>query len=151
MIYLASDHAGYHLKEKIKEFLKENDFEYEDLGPSTYDKTDDYPDYIIPAANKVAEQPEKNKAIILGGSGQGEAIAANKINGIRAIVFYGGPKDIITLSRTHNDANILSLGARFINPEEINEIISLWLETSFSNKDRHLRRINKINDFENNK
>jgi ribose 5-phosphate isomerase B len=148
MLYLASDHAGYELKKKIAEFLTREGIPFEDIGPNTYNESDDYPDFIIPAAKKVAENPE-NKGIILGGSGQGEAIAANKIKGIRAAVYYGGSKDIITLSREHNDANILSLGARFLKEDEAIEAIKLWLKTPFSKEERHKRRIEKINNLTN--
>lgn len=147
-IIIGSDHAGYELKEKIKKYLTELNFEYEDLGPDSLNPSDDYPDFIIFVAEKVAENSNKNKGIVIGGSGQGEAIAANKINGIRATVFYGGPLDIIKLSRTHNDANILSLGARFLTEIEAKKAVKLWLETPFSNEERHVRRIKKIEEFE---
>lgn len=144
MIYLASDHAGFELKEKLQTFLSELGFEVEDIGNHNHEEGDDYPDFIFPAAKKVSEDPENNRAIILGGSGQGEAIAANRIKGVRAVVFYGGPLDIIKLSREHNDANILSLGARFIFENEAKEAVKMWLETSFSDGERHKRRIEKI-------
>ncbi len=150
MVYLASDHASYKLKEEMKKFFKKNGIEFKDVGPQKYEGLDDYPDYIIPAAEKVAFDPEAHKGIILGGSGQGEAMVANKIKGIRATVFYGGSKDIITLSKEHNDANILSLGARFITSEEAKKVIKLWLETPFSKEKRHIRRIKKISGYENN-
>ena len=148
MLYIASDHAGFELKKEIASFLKQSNIEFEDIGSHEYNKLDDYPDYIIPAAKKVAENPDKNRAIILGGSGQGEAIAANKVKGVRAALYYGGPKEIVSLSKTHNNANILSLGARFIDKKEAIEIIKLWLKTSFSKEDRHSRRIDKICKYE---
>ncbi len=146
-IYFASDHAGFEMKEKLKEFLKEKGYEVEGLGDFVYDKQDDYPDFIFKAAKAVAED-EGSKGIILGGSGQGEAIAANKVKGIRAVVYYGGPEDIVKLSREHNDANILSLGARFLSEEEAKKVVDLWLKTPFSGEERHQRRIQKIKDFE---
>ena len=148
MIYLASDHRGYKLKEEIKKLLKSRGQEYEDMGPHEFNPLDDYPDYIFPAAKKVSENPNKNKAIIIGASGQGEAIAANKVKGVRATVFYGGSKEIIYLSRTHNNSNVLSLGAKFIDPSSIQEIISVWLSLPFSCEERHNRRIKKIEKFE---
>lgn len=148
MIFLASDHAGFELKKEIISFLKNSKVKYKDMGPYTYDSQDDYPDYIIPAAQKVAENPNIHKAIILGMSGQGEAIAANKVKGIRAIVYYGGPKDILILSRVHNNANVLSIGARFLSKKQVKEIIKLWLKTDFPKEKRHLRRINKISSYE---
>jgi len=149
MLYLASDHAGFELKQDIAAFLKQTNIEFIDLGPFSYDQLDDYPDFIIPAAEKVAAKPEKNRAIILGASGQGEAMTANKVKGIRAAVFYGGPEAIITLSKIHNNANILSLGAKFMDKEKAQKIIKLWLNTNFTNQARHLRRINKIANYEN--
>lgn len=150
MIYLASDHAGFDLKNILVTYLKSENYQCEDLGPYTYEELDDYPDLIIPAAQKVAENPE-NLGIVLGGSGQGEAIAANKVNGIRAIVYYGGNSEIITLSKLHNNANILSIGARFVDPEEIKKTVKLWLDTKFTNEERHQRRIDKLTKFENSK
>lgn len=143
-IYLASDHAGFELKEKLEVFLSGLGYEVEDVGNSHHEDEDDYPDFIFPAAENVSKDPENSRAIILGGSGQGEAMAANRINGVRAAVFYGGPLDIVKLSREHNDANILSLGARFIFENEAKEAVKLWLETSFSEEGRHKRRIEKI-------
>lgn len=147
-IIIGSDHAGYELKEKIKEYLDGLGFVYEDVGPKSSDLSDDYPDYIIPVAEKVAEDLNENKGIVIGGSGQGEAIAANKVKGIRAAVYYGGSLDIVKLSRTHNDSNVLSLGARFLTQEEAIKAVEVWLETPFSNEERHKRRIDKIRVFE---
>lgn len=144
MIYLGTDHAGFELKEKLKIFLAGLGYQIEDLGNIKYDKRDDYPDFILPVAKKVAENPEQNRGIILGGSGQGEAIVANRIKGIRTAVVYNYNEDIVRLSREHNDANILSLAARFLSEEEAKKIVKLWLETEFSGEERHKRRILKI-------
>ncbi|NOY35756.1 MAG: RpiB/LacA/LacB family sugar-phosphate isomerase [bacterium] len=146
MLYLASDHAGFELKEKLKVFLSELGCEAEDLGAFSYDEKDDYPDFILPAARAVADDPENNRAIVLGGSGQGEAMAANRIKGVRAAVLYKYDEDIVKLAREHNDANILSLGARFLGEEEAKKAIKLWLETPFSGDERHKRRIAKLDD-----
>ena len=148
-IIIGSDHAGFELKGKIKKYLDGLGFEYEDVGPKSLDPSDDYPDYIILAAKKVAENLEGNKGIVIGGSGQGEAITANKVKGVRAAVYYGGSLDIVKLSRTHNDSNVLSLGARFLTHEEAIEAVKVWLETAFKNEERHKRRIEKIRAFEN--
>ena len=148
MLYLASDHAGFHLKEEIKKFFKSQNIQFEDLGPFAYNEKDDYPDFIIPAAEKVGEGGDKNQAIIFGGSGQGEAMAANKVKGVRATVFYSGPEKIITLSKEHNNANILSIGARFVNPAQAKHAIELWLKTPFTREKRHIRRIKKIEKYE---
>ena len=143
-IHLATDHAGLELKEKVKLYLSDLNYEVIDHGAYEYDALDDYPDFIIPCANAVSNDPE-SKGIILGGSGQGEAMAANRVKGIRAAVFYNGPDEIIKLSRQHNNANILSLGARFMSEEEIYKVIEVWLSTDFESG-RHLRRIEKLDE-----
>ena len=140
-IVLATDHAGFELKEHVKKFLSEKGFEIKDFGALEYDALDDYPDFIIPAAKFISEH--KLIGIIFGGSGQGEAMAANRIKGIRAAVFYDGPDDIIELSKLHNNANILSIGARFVSKKKSEEIINLWLSTDFE-KGRHKKRIDKL-------
>tara|TARA_B100000214_G_scaffold205984_1_gene149375 strand:- start:108 stop:548 length:441 start_codon:yes stop_codon:yes gene_type:complete len=140
-IVLATDHAGFELKEHVKKFLSEKGFEVKDFGALEYDALDDYPDFIIPAAKFISEH--KLIGIIFGGSGQGEAMAANRIKGIRAAVFYDGPDDIIELSKLHNNANILSIGARFVSKQKSEEIINLWLSTDFE-KGRHQKRIDKL-------
>ena len=155
-IFIASDHAGFELKKKLIEFLTK-ELKHEvvdvidvvDVGPYAYDKNDDYPDYVISCARKVARNENTDAVgIVIGGSGQGEAIAANKVKGIRAVVYYGGDKKIIILSKEHNDANVLSLGARFMSTRKAKNVVELWLETKFLNEARHVRRIEKIKRFE---
>jgi len=140
-IVLATDHAGFKLKEYVKRFLIEKGYDIKDFGALEYDGLDDYPDFILPAAKYISEH--KLIGIIFGGSGQGEAMAANRINGIRAAVFYNGPDEIVELSRLHNNANILSIGARFVSNQEVEKIIELWLSTDFE-EGRHEKRINKL-------
>ena len=140
-MYKRQDHAGFELKEHVKKFLSEKGFEIKDFGALEYDALDDYPDFIIPAAKFISEH--KLIGIIFGGSGQGEAMAANRIKGIRAAVFYDGPDDIIELSKLHNNANILSIGARFVSKQKSEKIINLWLSTDFE-KGRHQKRIDKL-------
>ena len=125
-IILGSDHAGFKLKEAIKKFLIKEGYEVDDQGGSSYDSNDDYPEFICKAAKKVAQNPG-SKGIIFGGSGQGEAMVANKIKGIRAALYYGSNLDIVKLSKTHNDANMLSLGARFLTEKQAIEAVKLWL------------------------
>ena len=144
IIHIATDHAGLELKEKVKSYLSKLDYEVIDHGAYEYDELDDYPDFIFPCANAVSNDLN-SKGIILGGSGQGEAMAANRVKGVRAAVFYNGPDEIIKLSRQHNDANILSLGARFMSDQEMYKIIELWLSTDFESG-RHKRRIEKLDD-----
>lgn len=148
-VYLATDHAGFELKEKVKEYLVENGYQVEDMGAYQLDPSDDYPDFISKSAEAVSKDPDNSRGIIFGGSGQGEAIVANKFKNIRAIVFYGGNLEIIKLSREHNDANILSLGARFLQDEGALEAVRLWLKTQFPKGERHVRRIEKIRVIEN--
>ena len=143
-VILATDHAGFELKESVKQYLQNSGFEVEDFGAFEYNVEDDYPDFIKPAAGVVASS--KNcMGIIFGGSGQGEAMAANRIKGVRAVVYYDGPQEIVYLSRKHNNANILSLGARFISPEKAIQVIDVWLKTPFDG-DRHERRISKLDN-----
>jgi ribose 5-phosphate isomerase B len=144
IIHIATDHAGLELKEKVKSYLSKLDYEVVDHGAYEYDALDDYPDFIFPCAEAVSNDPN-SKGIILGGSGQGEAMAANRVKGVRAAVFYNGPDEIIKLSRQHNDANILSLGARFMSDQEMYKIIELWLSTDFESG-RHKRRIEKLDE-----
>jgi len=145
-IYLATDHAGYDLKEDVKEFLLDNEYQVEDLGALKYDQNDDYPNFISLAAKAVSKYQE-DRAIIFGGSGQGEAMVANRFKGVRATVYYGGSKKIITLSREHNNANVLSIGARFLSASKAKKVIKLWLETNFTNQERHARRIQKLDEL----
>ena len=141
-IYIAADHAGFNLKNYLKKQLLADGYDIEDCGAFDFDPLDDYPDFIIPAAEKVANQPN-SRGIIIGGSGQGEAMAANRIQGVRAAVYYDGPIEIVKLSRLHNNANILSLGARFLSVERATEILNIWLAEKFEGE-RHENRINKL-------
>jgi len=154
MIYLGTDHAGFELKEEIKKYLQEQGEEIEDLGAFELNLDDDYPDFIVPVAKAVALRQASASAkatadkqgvfgIVFGGSGQGEAIVANRFKGVRAAVYYGGNLDIVKLSRQHNDANVLSLGARFLTKEQAIEVVKIWLATPFEGG-RHQRRIEKI-------
>ena len=151
-IVIGADHAGFVLKKDLVSFLSEEGHDVSDVGAHEYDEGDDYPDFIIPVAREVANSPDDTMGIVIGGSGQGEAIAANRIKGVRAIVFYGQydpqngrsvPREI-RLAREHNDSNILSLGARFLTPLEAREAVSEWIDTEFSGEVRHIRRIKKI-------
>ena len=138
-IHIATDHAGLDLKNIIRDYLISKGHEVTDHGAHEYDALDDYPDYIFPCAKAVASDLE-SRGIILGGSGQGEAMAANRVKGVRAAVFYNGPVEIVKLSREHNNANILSLGARFMTEDEIYAVIQMWLDEPFGGG-RHQRRI----------
>lgn len=143
-IYLASDHAGFEHKEKLKLFLQQKDVEVIDCGAYQYDAEDDYPDFVIKAAQAVNCSPKTARAIIFGGSGQGEAMLANRFAHVRAAVFYGGDPAILTLSREHNDANVLSLGARFIPVGAVPGIVDTWLSVAASKQKKYQRRTKKI-------
>ncbi len=132
---------------ECEEFLVKEGFEVKDFGAETFDPEDDYPDFIAKAAEAVSKDPG-SKAIVLGGSGQGEAIVANKYPNVRAAVYYGKIEQIPGLTRQHNDSNILSLGARFLTAEEATAAVKLFLETPFSQEPRNLRRIEKIKKIE---
>lgn len=152
-IVLASDHAGFELKNKIKEYLQKEGYNIEDVGAHNLVPEDDYPVYMSSASLKVAEDMNsKTRAILFGGSGQGEAIVANRFPGVRAVVWYGGGQNgeqsIIKLSRLHNDSNVLSIGARFVTYEDARQAVSEWLSTSFSNQERHARRNELIDSIE---
>jgi len=139
-IYLGSDHGGFKLKEEIKKFLNELNYEYEDLGAKNYEPLDDYPDYAYLVANKVAQTD--SYGILICSSGVGMCIAANKVKGIRAVNAYN--VEIAKKSREHNNTNILCLGQNFINFQLAKDIIRAWLQTDFSNEERHKRRVKKL-------
>ncbi len=162
-IALATDHAGFEQLKELQARLESLGHGCKNFGPTKLDPADDYPDFITPAAKAVASG-ECERGIILGGSGQGEAMAANRIRGVRCAVFYGpavpkgivdaegatshDPYEIIRLSREHNDANMLSLAARFLSLNEMKQAVDLWLATPFSNEERHSRRIAKLDKEE---
>jgi ribose 5-phosphate isomerase B len=144
-IYFATDHAGFEMKNEILAYVRDElGYEVVDCGADVFDAEDDYPDFISRAAQSVSEAPEKRKAIIFGGSGQGEAMCANRYPGVRAAVYYGSETDILRLSREHNDANVLSLGSRFLSLDEAKQAVQTWLATGFSDEKRHNRRIEKL-------
>ncbi|MSR78897.1 MAG: RpiB/LacA/LacB family sugar-phosphate isomerase [Candidatus Taylorbacteria bacterium] len=143
-IFIGSDHAGFELKAKLILFLKGLGYEIEDKGAFTLDSKDDYPDFIAPVASEVSNNPEVNRGIVIGGSGQGEAMVADRFPHVRASEYYGGNLDIVRLSREHNDSNVLSLGARFLSEKEAKEAVKIWLKTPFSGDPRHQRRLEKL-------
>lgn len=145
-VYLGADHAGFEYKEAIKKFLEGEGYKVIDHGAHSYEKLDDYPDTIYPVARDVAEDPENRVGIVLGGSGQGEAMVANKVKGIRAAI--GFSEFAVKATREHNNANILSLGERTISEEEALAFVKLFLDTPFSGDERHIRRIEKITELE---
>ena len=148
-VYLATDHAGFTLKESIKTFLEAGGYEVYDCGAHTHEPGDDYPSYMAQASLSVQKDAlhSPSYAIIFGGSGQGEAIVANRFRHVRAIVYAGGNLELVKLGREHNDANVLSIGARFVGEEEAKQVITLFLTTSFSHEERHADRIIQIDEI----
>jgi ribose 5-phosphate isomerase B len=154
-IYFATDHAGFELKEVLLAYVRDElAYGVVDCGARKLDGDDDYPDFIGVAAARVSARPT-DRAIIFGASGQGEAMAANRFPNVRTAVFYGQPATVqidahhqslsmIESTRAHNDANVLSLGARFVTVEAAKAAVSLWLVTPFSGDERHVRRIKKL-------
>lgn len=145
MVYIGTDHGGFELKEEIKSWLTEWGEKSEDLGAYSKDPNDDYPDFIIPVAKKVVENPG-SLGIVIGRSGNGEAIAANKVKGARAALCLN--VEMAKKAKEHNNANILSLGADYTEKQEVKNIIKAFLDTPFSNDERHVRRLQKIQDLE---
>ena len=148
-IFIAADHAGFYLKKQLIQYLEIKGYEVEDCGAYEMNEKDDYPDFIIPCAQKVVNDTG-SLGVVIGGSGNGEQIAANKVKGILAALYNGGKVEIAKLAREHNNANILSLGARFITPDDAKRAVTAWLEAEFEGG-RHQTRIDKIKEFEDEK
>ncbi|MSS46586.1 ribose-5-phosphate isomerase [Cutibacterium sp. WCA-380-WT-3A] len=145
-VHIGTDHAAFELKEYLVDKLRESGYEVVDHGAVSYNSQDDYPDFCIPCAQAVAAEPG-SLGIVLGGSGNGEQIAANKVKGIRAALAY--TVEIAELARLHNDANVVSLGGRMQTREEAWQIVETFLTTDFSHEDRHQRRIDTLTRWEN--
>jgi ribose 5-phosphate isomerase B len=141
-IHIATDHAGFNLKEQLKTYVTSLGYTVIDHGTNSSESCD-YPDFIIPCSQAVVAD-ETSLGIILGGSGQGEAMCANRIIGIRAVVFYGGNLEIVKLGKEHNNANVLSFGARFVSFDEAKQAIDIFLNDTFSGDERHVRRLAKF-------
>ncbi len=146
MIYIGSDHRGYNLKEALKIYLQELNYNWEDSGAKELIPDDDYPDYALVVAKKVAENPEENRGILLCSSGIGVDIVANKIKNIRSALCFDVKQ--AQMSRNDDDTNVLSLSADFISESLAKEIVRIWLETPFSGLEHHVRRIEKIKEIE---
>lgn len=147
VIYIGADHCGFALKELIKEYLNKNNYDVKDLGNRQLDPDDDYPDYAAKVAQKVVET--QGRGILICRSGVGMCIAANKVHGIRAVNAQSA--DIARNSREDDDTNILCLASEYIDFTAAKEIIDIWLETEFSGKERHRRRLKKIENLEGSK
>jgi len=170
-VLIGADHAGFELKKKLIAYIKEMHLDVEDMGAHTLAPDDDYPAILAPLAMRIATDAAgcvepKLVGIVIGGSGNGEAMVCNRFPGVRAAVYYGGgyiedevedtapgrtgksSLDIVRLAREHNDANILSFGARFVSDDEACAAVKIFLETAFSGEERHARRIAQIDEIE---
>ena len=161
-VAITTDHAGFDALKELKLYLESIGHECVEYGPKTFEPEDDYPVFIYPAARAVS-RGECERAVIMGGSGQGEAIVANRVPGVRCALFYGpvlakvavdadgtmsdDPYEIVKLSRTHNDANMLSLSGRFLTIHEMKHAIRIWFDTPFSGVERHARRIQQLDEL----
>ena len=161
-VYFAADHAGFKLKNELLNYVRgELGYEVEDCGAHKLDATDDYPDIIAIAARTLSNDVKKgieNRAIIIGASGQGEAMAANRFKGVRCALYYGpaareqtdmsgNELTMLASTRYHNNANALSLGARFVSGAEARTVVQKWLETEFSGDARHRRRVARLDEI----
>ncbi|MEU8345803.1 ribose 5-phosphate isomerase B [Actinomadura meyerae] len=144
-VFLGSDHAGFELKEHLVSWLKQNGHEAVDCGAFVYDAVDDYPPFVLRAAERTVAEPG-TLGIVIGGSGNGEAIAANKVKGVRAALVWS--EDTATLAREHNDANVIALGARQHDLATATRFVELFLGTAYSKEPRHTRRIRMLSAYE---
>lgn len=147
-IFLGTDHAGFTLKEELKRYLREKKYTVIDCGAREFNKDDDYTDFCKIAAEETSQNSE-NRGFVFGKSGAGECIVANKVRGIRCVLAVN--KENVLLAREHNDANMLSIGFRFIKDEDVFHAIKIWLETPDPTEERHIRRVEKIKTIENSK
>jgi ribose 5-phosphate isomerase B len=150
-IFIGTDHAGFTLKEKLVSSLKAQGHDVVDKGAFEYDENDDFPDFTIPVAEEVSKNPNGAKGIILGATGEAEAIVANKFPHTRAVVYYGNTQsvvddeaDVLVRSRAHHDTNILILGVRYLTEDSMLNAINSWLNTPFSGEEKYVRRNAKI-------
>lgn len=146
MLYIGSDHRGFNLKEALQIYLKELGYDFEDFGAEKLNPDDDYPDFALAVAEKVAENPDENRGILLCGSGVGVDIVANKIKGVRSALCFSAEQ--AKVSRNDDNTNVLSLPADFISESLAKEIAAVWLETPYAALAHYERRLNKIKDIE---
>lgn len=146
MLYIGADHRGFELKEHLKKWLTNKKLYFFDVGAMELKEDDDYPDFAAKVAESVAKSPDEHKGILLCGSGHGVDIVANKYKGVRSALAFN--KEVTTQSRAHDNANILTLPADWLKPEEAEEIVDAWLHTEFDGADRNKRRLKKISTIE---
>lgn len=144
-IFIASDHGGFYLKEELKNYLKKKGHQVKDFGAHQYDRNDDYPAFVFPLAHAISKD-KRALGIILGRSGNGEIIAANKIKGIYAALCLS--ERLARRAREHNNANVISLGAEYVTPTAAKRIVEAFIKTPFSQASRHRRRVQAISNYE---
>lgn len=145
-IFLGADHRGFALKEVLKQTLVQDNYDVDDVGAFAQDLNDDYPDFAHAVAQKVAENPEENRGILICGSGMGMDVVANKVKGIRATIAHS--KESAAHARTNDDVNVITLAGDILHFGEAAEIVKVFLETPFSGEERHVRRLRKIKEIE---
>ncbi len=146
LIYIGADHRGFNLKERVKNFLRERGYEYFDVGNAKYDEDDDYPDFAAEVAKKISAEPDRDRGILICGSGVGMDIVANKFRGVRSAVALS--VDQVFDARHDDDANALSLAADFLTEEDALKTVRIFLETPFAGEERFKRRVEKISEIE---
>jgi len=146
LIYIGADHRGFKLKESLKSYLRNAGYEVVDVGNSVYDKNDDYPDFAKLVAEKVQEDPNERRGVVICGSGVGVSVAANKFERIRVALVIS--PDQAAASKSDEDTNVISFAADYIDEEDAKKILSVWLAAKFSGADRHVRRLGKIAEIE---
>jgi ribose 5-phosphate isomerase B len=146
-IHVATDHAGFEHKEAVVAWLDSEGYTVVDHGAYHHDEEDDFPDFIALAASAVNDSPQESRGVVFGGSGQGEAMMANSYPHVRATVFYGSDTSIPKLSRQHNDANVLSIGARFVDLNTAKQVIWDWLHEEALTEEKYQRRNHKMIDI----
>lgn len=146
LIYIGADHRGFQLKESLKKYLKDSGYEVVDVGNDKYVSTDDYPDFAALVGRKISLDPENSRGILICGSGVGVDAAANKFKNVRSALAFNAEQ--AAMSRSDDNANVLSLAADYLDEEDVKKILSVWLATNFSGEERHRRRLKKIEDIE---
>jgi ribose 5-phosphate isomerase B len=146
-LLIGADHAGFEMKEAVKAWLQGLGYEIEDVGAYQFNETDDYPDFVMPMAEQISESKGSLNGIFFAGNGQGEAIAANRFPFVHATVYDGRGEKAIKYMKEHDDSNLLTIGSRLVDEEDVKMAVKIWLETDFSAEERHIRRLKKIEDY----
>jgi RpiB/LacA/LacB family sugar-phosphate isomerase len=146
MLYIASDHGGFEMKQELTAYLKSKKIAFKDMGPKKYSPKDDYPEFAAKVAREVSKRPAKNNGILICRSGQGVCFVANKFKNVRAALSWN--ERVAKASRTDDDVNILCLPADYVSPETAKGIVKAWLDTKFSFEQRHIKRLEEVQALE---